>query len=74
MSNIKTTPEIVDPSTGEPRIAHIVRKDDQMRGYLGEEIEALCGKKWVPSRDPENLPICGKCKAFIKMMNSSGSN
>ena len=31
--------------------AHIVMRDDQMRGYVsGEPIKALCGKLWVPSR------------------------
>lgn len=42
--------------------AHIVMRDDQMRGYLtGEPIKALCGKVWVPSRDYEGLPICQAC-------------
>lgn len=42
--------------------AHIVMKDDQMRGYLtGEPIQALCGKIWVPSRDYEGLPVCQTC-------------
>lgn len=43
-------------------VAHIVMKDDQMRGYVaGEPIEALCGKKWVPSRDYAGLPVCQPC-------------
>lgn len=43
-------------------VAHIVMKDDQMRGYLtGEPIEALCGKVWVPTRDYNNLPVCRRC-------------
>ncbi len=43
-------------------IAHIVMKDDQMRGYLtGEPIKALCGKVWTPTRDYEGLPVCAKC-------------
>ena len=44
-------------------VAHIVMRDDQMRGYLtGEAITALCGKVWVPSRDYEGLPICQPCQ------------
>lgn len=32
-------------------VAHIVMKDDQMRGYMsGTPIQALCGKVWVPTR------------------------
>ena len=43
-------------------MAHIVTKDQQMRGYVaGEPIEALCGKIWVPSRDYQGLPICQAC-------------
>jgi hypothetical protein len=22
----------------------------------------LCGKKWIPNRDPEKFPICPTCK------------
>jgi hypothetical protein len=28
----------------------------------GEAIVALCGKKWVPTRDPSRYPICPTCK------------
>ncbi len=43
-------------------MAHIVMKEDQMRGYVaGEPIRALCGKVWVPTRDYEALPVCRKC-------------
>lgn len=64
------TTQLLDPLT-EPvtdtappdDIAHIVWKDDQMRGYLeGIPIVALCGKKWIPSRDYKNLPVCEECK------------
>lgn len=42
--------------------AHIVMKDDQMKGYVtGDPIKALCGKVWVPSRDYEGLPVCQAC-------------
>ena len=49
-------------SGDDDRVAHIVPKKEQMRGYVaGEPIEALCGKVWVPSRDPQGLPICQPC-------------
>lgn len=42
--------------------AHIVMRNDQMRGYLsGEPIKALCGKVWVPTRDYEGRPVCQPC-------------
>ncbi len=43
-------------------VAHIVTKDQQMRGYVeGKPIRALCGKVWVPTRDYQGLPVCQPC-------------
>jgi hypothetical protein len=28
----------------------------------GKAVRALCGKKWIPSRDPEKYPVCPVCK------------
>jgi len=48
------------------RFAHIIRKSDEMKGYLlGEEVTALCGKRWVPSRDPQRFPVCPTCKEVL---------
>ena len=45
------------------RFAHYARKDDVARAYVtGEAIVALCGKKWIPSRDPQGYPVCPTCK------------
>jgi hypothetical protein len=67
-----TDPTLVErpDTTREPgdheRFAHVIRKSDEMRGYvLGEEVEALCGKRWVPSRDPQRFPICPTCKEIL---------
>ena len=50
----------------EPGFWHIIRKDDQMRGYvLGEEIQALCGHRFVPTRDPDRFPPCPGCKQAL---------
>jgi hypothetical protein len=55
------------------RFAHIVKKDDQMMGYvMGEMVTALCGKKWVPSRDPEKYPVCPTCVEVWTMMKLGG--
>ncbi len=53
----------VDTDGGDhDRYAHFCRKDDIMRAMVtGEAIVALCGKKWVPTRDPERFPICPTC-------------
>ncbi|MFM8712593.1 MAG: DUF3039 domain-containing protein [Actinomycetota bacterium] len=46
----------------------------------GTPLEALCGHRWVPSRDPKQLPLCAKCKdiydtyrAFNDGLNESPS-
>lgn len=55
-------PETRTSGTDSDEYAHIVMREDQMRGYLnGEPIKALCGKEWVPSRDYEGLPVCQAC-------------
>ncbi len=52
-------------------VAHIVTKEDQMIGYVeGREVTALCGYKFVPSRDPESLPRCSPC--LLEYYNSTG--
>jgi hypothetical protein len=25
-------------------------------------VVALCGKKWLPGRDPQKFPVCPDCK------------
>ena len=51
------------------RFAHIIRKSDEMKGYaMGEEVTALCGKKWVPSRDPNRYPVCPTCREVLSSL------
>jgi Protein of unknown function (DUF3039) len=56
-------PEHVDTDHGDhDRFAHYCRKADITRALVtGEAIVALCGKKWVPTRDPSRYPICPSC-------------
>ncbi|HEX9682461.1 MAG TPA: DUF3039 domain-containing protein [Acidimicrobiales bacterium] len=57
--------ERVDPRTGDgdhDRFAHVCHRDDVARAYVtGEAITALCGKRWVPSRNPDKYPVCQAC-------------
>ena len=34
----------------------------------GTPVVALCGKVWVPSRDPERFPTCPECKEIWDSM------
>jgi Protein of unknown function (DUF3039) len=45
------------------RFSHYVKKEKILQSAMsGKAIRALCGKKWIPSRDPERFPICPICK------------
>lgn len=60
---------LLDVSAGEPVVAHYVRREDATRAYVtGEPIQALCGVVWVPSRDPEQFPMCERCDEAIAAM------
>ena len=48
------------------RFSHYVRKEKITEAMVtGKPVRALCGKKWVPSRDPEKFPICPTCKEIF---------
>ena len=48
------------------RFAHYVKKGDIVRSAVeGMPIEALCGKRWVPDRDPNRYPVCPTCKEIL---------
>ena len=80
MSTVSPDIEVrpTDPETEEgdhDRFAHFVRKADQARAYIeGVPVKALCGKVWVPSRDPKRYPICATCEDIMKRMRGAGSN
>ncbi len=47
------------------RFAHYVRKEKILESAMsGEPVIALCGKVWVPGRDPSKFPICPDCQAI----------
>ena len=47
------------------RYSHYVRKEKIVESaVLGTPVIALCGKVWIPSRDPQKFPVCPECKAI----------
>lgn len=59
------------PGDGE-RYAHYVRNDKiTASAVTGQAVVALCGKVWVPLRDPKNYPVCPICKQILKDMQSN---
>ncbi|WP_425954653.1 DUF3039 domain-containing protein [Xylanimonas sp. McL0601] len=56
------TRQEVEPGDHE-RFAHYVRKEKIMQSAMtGKPVIALCGKVWVPGRDPNKFPVCPVCK------------
>lgn len=74
MSTQVLTDVEMDPTTGEPRLSHIVPPKDGKEGHVlvmearieGTAVTALCGHVLVPSRNPENFPNCQRCIEVFK--------
>ncbi len=55
--------------SGEPRYAHYADSVSVTEGYItGKSVLALCGKLFVPSRDPKKFPVCPICKKIVEAL------
>lgn len=55
------------------RFSHYVPKKKLTQALVtGTPVVALCGKVWVPSRNPEKFPVCPECKEIWESMKSRG--
>jgi hypothetical protein len=61
----------VDPLLEDPllddgdhdRFSHYARKADITESAVtGKPVVALCGKVWVPGRNPDRYPVCPTCR------------
>lgn len=51
------------------RFAHYILRDQEMSARIeGTPVRALCGKIWVPSRDPKRFPVCPECKEIFESL------
>jgi hypothetical protein len=51
------------------RFSHYVQKEKILESAVsGRPVRALCGKKWIPGRDPEKFPVCPDCKKIYERM------
>ena len=68
----ETTEHFLDDGDHE-RLAQYVDKTAMTRSAVtGEAVTALCGKKWVPSRNPERFPVCPDCKKIYETLKAAG--
>ncbi|OKL46071.1 hypothetical protein BSR29_02405 [Boudabousia liubingyangii] len=51
------------------RFAHYVRGGRQVAGRM---VIALCGKVWIPTRNPKDFPVCPTCKAILEASKNHG--
>ena len=62
-------PSPPDGDGDHERFAHYVQKDKIVdSAVFGTPVIALCGKKWVPSRDPKRFPVCPDCKRIYESL------
>jgi len=64
------TETIIQPTLDDgdhDRFAHFARKADITKSAVtGRPIVALCGKVWVPGRNPDRYPVCPTCKEIYQ--------
>jgi hypothetical protein len=62
------TPRTTPGDGDHERFAHYVLKDRIVESVVtGTPVVALCGKVWVPSRDPARFPVCPECKRLLEL-------
>lgn len=80
MTDIGIKPEVAPPVLDDgdhEKFAHVVVPASAVtEAYItGATVTALCGKRWVPTRAPEQYPICPTCKERLALAgrNPDGS-
>jgi hypothetical protein len=62
-------PDLSHGDGDHERFAHYVDKNKIVDSMVsGTPVTALCGKVWVPSRDPKRYPVCPTCKEILEMI------
>ena len=64
------TETVVEPTVDDgdhDRFAHFARKADIVKSAVtGKPSVALCGKVWVPVRNPDRYPVCPTCREIYE--------
>ncbi|MDL4775679.1 MULTISPECIES: DUF3039 domain-containing protein [Thermomonosporaceae] len=68
-----TRPDLSHGDGDHERFAHYVKKQKITESAVtGSPVIALCGKVWVPNRDPKKYPVCPECKEIYETMKAGG--
>ncbi|MDQ1605353.1 MAG: hypothetical protein QOE01_3198 [Actinomycetota bacterium] len=63
---VEATPRTSYGDGDHERFAHYVRKEKILESAMtGDPVIALCGKIWVPGRDPSRFPVCPECREIL---------
>ncbi|MFT7474215.1 MAG: hypothetical protein ACI81L_001136 [Verrucomicrobiales bacterium] len=66
------TKPVVSDGGDHDKFAHYVRKNDITESAVtGTAVTAICGKKWVPTRVPDDFPVCPDCKRIYEQLKPS---
>jgi Protein of unknown function (DUF3039) len=66
-TDVRIEPVLSDDGDHE-RFSHYADRDKITEAMVtGTPVVALCGKVWVPSRDPKKYPVCPECKRLYEL-------
>lgn len=72
---LESTPRTSHGDGDHERFAHYVRKEKILESALsGDPVIALCGKVWVPGRDPSRFPVCPECREIFSGLPGGGND
>jgi hypothetical protein len=72
---VEREPQVSHGDGDHERFAHYVKRDKIMDSALsGSPVVALCGKVWVPGRDPKKYPVCPMCKEIFEGLDGGGDD
>ena len=72
---VESTPRTSHGDGDHERFAHYVQKEKILESALsGDPVIALCGKVWVPGRDPGRFPVCPTCKEIFDGLPPGGGD
>ena len=68
-SDLLELPDLDVQDKDEEQFAHYAEASEVTEGYImGTPVIALCGKIFVPTRDPLKLKVCPACKQIAEVL------
>lgn len=66
-TDTRVDPVVTDDGDHD-RFSHYADRDKITEAMVtGSPVVALCGKVWVPTRDPKKYPVCPECKRLYEL-------